>query len=198
MFLMIDNYDSFTYNLVHLLSMQGADIQVVRNDRITLDEIRELAPEGLIVSPGPGRPQQAGICMDAIRRFSTTLPILGVCLGHQSIAAAFEGSIVRADKMFHGKGSMVYHNQEGVFAKVKEPFYAMRYHSLLVQRDSLPDCLEITAQTEDGEIMGIRHKEFPVFGMQFHPESIMAEEGARMIKNFLNTGNGCTETSASC
>jgi len=186
---MIDNYDSFTYNLVHLLSMQGADIQVVRNDQITLDEIEDRAPEGLILSPGPGRPQQAGICMDAIQRFSTTLPILGVCLGHQSIAAAFEANIVRADRMFHGKGSLVYHNKEGVFAEVKEPFYAMRYHSLLVERDSLPDCLEITAQTEDGEIMGIRHREFPVFGVQFHPESIMAEEGAHMITNFLNLGN---------
>ena len=191
MFLMIDNYDSFTYNLVHLLSMQGADIQVIRNDRITLDEIQDHRPEGLILSPGPGRPEQAGICIEAIQRFSPSLPILGVCLGHQSIAAAFKANIIRADRMFHGKGSMVYHNQEGVFAEVKEPFYAMRYHSLLVERNSLPDCLEITAQTEDGEIMGIRHREFPVFGMQFHPESIMAEEGARMITNFLNTWNCC-------
>jgi len=196
MFLMIDNYDSFTYNLVHLLSMQGADIRVVRNDRTTLAEIEDRAPEGLILSPGPGRPQQAGICMDAIRRFAPTLPILGVCLGHQSIAAAFDGNIIRADRMFHGKGSLVYHDRKGVFAEVKEPFYAMRYHSLLVERKSLPDCLEVTAQTEDGEIMGIRHKEFPVFGMQFHPESIMAEEGARLVKNFLNAGSHGTGTNA--
>ena len=189
MFLMIDNYDSFTYNLVHLLSVQGAEIQVVRNDEITPDEIQDRAPEGLILSPGPGRPQQAGISLDAIRQLSPSLPILGVCLGHQSIAAAFEGRIVRADKMFHGKGSLVYHDRKGVFSKVKEPFFAMRYHSLLVERESLPDCLEITAQTEEGEIMGIRHKDLPVFGMQFHPESIMAEEGGRMIKNFLNLGS---------
>ena len=189
MFIMIDNYDSFTYNLVHLLSGQGAKIQVVRNDEINLDEIQNLAPEGLILSPGPGRPQQAGICMEAIQRLSPSLPILGVCLGHQSIAAAFDGRIVRADKMFHGKGSMVYHDGKGVFSKVKEPFFAMRYHSLLVERESLPACLEVTAQTEEGEIMGIRHKDLPVYGMQFHPESIMAEEGGRMIKNFLNLGS---------
>ncbi len=185
MFVMIDNYDSFTYNLVHLLSEQGAAMRVFRNDEITPEEIEALKPEGLILSPGPGRPEQAGICLEAIRRLASRLPILGVCLGHQAIAEAFGARIRHAKSLYHGKGSQIQHDEQGIFAGVKTPFFGMRYHSLVVDEETLPSCLEISARTEDGEIMGIRHKTFPVIGVQFHPESVMAEEGELIIKNFL-------------
>jgi len=185
MFVMIDNYDSFTYNLVHLVSTQGAPVKVIRNDKVSIGELEKLDLEGLILSPGPKRPEDAGICLEAIRVFAGRIPILGVCLGHQAIGAAFGGQVVRADKLFHGKGSQVRHDGKGLFAQVRQPFFAMRYHSLLVDRETLPDCLEITAETEDGEIMALRHREYAVDGLQFHPESIMAEEGERIIRNFL-------------
>ncbi|MBW2091965.1 MAG: aminodeoxychorismate/anthranilate synthase component II [Deltaproteobacteria bacterium] len=189
MFVMIDNYDSFTYNLVHLLSEQGATIRVFRNDKITLKEIEALKPQGLILSPGPGRPEQAGICLEAVRQLAPRFPILGVCLGHQTIAAAFGARIMHAKALYHGKGSQIQHDEQGIFNGVKTPFFGMRYHSLVVERETLPDCLEIAAQTEDGEIMSLRHKTFPVTGVQFHPESVMAEEGERIIHNFLNGVN---------
>lgn len=186
MYVMIDNYDSFTYNLVHQIGRQGVLVRVVRNNKITIDEIEALDPEGIFISPGPGRPKQAGICIEAVKHFANRLPILGVCLGHQSIGEAFGARIIHADKLFHGKGSDVYHHSKGIFEEVKDPFYAMRYHSLLIDPDTLPDCLEVTARTKDGEIMGIRHKKYNVAGVQFHPESIMAQEGDRLIKNFLD------------
>ena len=186
MFIMIDNYDSFTYNLVHLLSEFGVRFQVFRNDRITVDELEALEPEGVILSPGPGRPDDAGICLEVVRRLGSRLPILGVCLGHQAIGQAFGAKVVHARALFHGKGSPVTHNGRGIFKDVKSPFFAMRYHSLVVDRATLPDCLEVSAETEDGEIMGLRHKELPIVGVQFHPESILAEESHRMTQNFLN------------
>ncbi|MBW1710076.1 MAG: aminodeoxychorismate/anthranilate synthase component II [Deltaproteobacteria bacterium] len=189
MFVMIDNYDSFTYNLVHLLSDQGAQIRVFRNDQVTLEEIKAFNPQGLILSPGPGRPEQAGISLEVVRQLAPSLPILGVCLGHQTIAAAFGARIMRAQTLYHGKGSRIQHNAQGIFAGVKTPFLGMRYHSLLVDRESLPDCFEIIAQTENAEIMGLRHRVFPVSGVQFHPESVMAEEGARIVQNFLKGVN---------
>ncbi|MBW2061292.1 MAG: aminodeoxychorismate/anthranilate synthase component II [Deltaproteobacteria bacterium] len=189
MFVMIDNYDSFTYNLVHLLSEQGARTRVVRNDEITLEGLEALQPKGLILSPGPGRPEQAGVCLEAVRHLASRLPILGVCLGHQVIAAAFGARITRAQTLYHGKGSPIQHDEQGIFSGVKKPFFGMRYHSLLVEKETLPDCLEISAQTAEGEIMSIRHRTFHVTGIQFHPESIMAEEAALIIQNFLKGAN---------
>jgi anthranilate synthase component 2 len=186
MLLMIDNYDSFTYNLVQYFGELGQEVKVYRNDQITVDEIDKLAPDHIVISPGPCTPNQAGVSIDAIKAFAGKQPILGVCLGHQSIGQAFGGKIVHARQLMHGKTSMVHHNGEGVFKGLPSPFEATRYHSLVVERESLPDCLEITAWTDDGEIMGLRHKEFAVEGVQFHPESILSEHGHDLLRNFLS------------
>ena len=185
MLLVIDNYDSFTYNLVQYFGELGTEMKVVRNDAMSLDEIRELAPEKICISPGPCTPNEAGISCDVIREFGETTPILGVCLGHQSIGQVFGGDVVRADKLMHGKTSPVFHTGKSVFAGLSNPITATRYHSLIVKRDTLPDCLEITAETENGTIMGLMHKEFPIHGVQFHPESILTEDGMKMLENFL-------------
>jgi len=185
MILVIDNYDSFTYNLVQYLGELGADIQVVRNDQVTLQEIRELNPERIVVSPGPGDPDDGGISNDVIREFGPTIPILGVCLGHQCIGHVYGGRVDRAPRLMHGKTSPVYHNSEGVFYGVPSPFNATRYHSLIVE-EPLPDCLQVIAFTSEGEVMGLKHKDFPVVGVQFHPESILTEHGKRILANFLD------------
>ncbi len=185
MLLVIDNYDSFTYNLFQYLGELGAGMEVYRNDQITLDEIEEKNPNGILISPGPGRPEDGGISLEVIDRFHKSKPILGVCLGHQCIGQYFQGTVRRADRIMHGKTSMVYHKNEGVFNGLSTPFSATRYHSLLVDRESLPDCLSITAETDQQEIMGIKHKELPVYGVQFHPESILTVEGKRLLGNFL-------------
>jgi para-aminobenzoate synthetase component 2 len=185
MILMIDNYDSFTYNLVQYLGELGEELRVVRNDQITCDEIAELAPSYLMISPGPCTPNEAGVSLEAIERFAGKIPIFGVCLGHQSIAQVFGGRVIRAERLMHGKTSEVLHNGEGVFAGLPVPFRATRYHSLIVERETLPDCLEITAETAEGEIMALRHRELPVEGVQFHPESIMTEHGKQLLRNFL-------------
>ncbi len=190
MLLMIDNYDSFTYNLVQYLGELGQDIRVFRNDKITISEIEDLDPEYIVISPGPCTPNEAGISVEAIRHFSGKKPMLGVCLGHQSMGAAFGGDIVRADRLMHGKTSMVHHTGIGVFAGIKNPFEATRYHSLLIRREDVPDCFEITAWTEEDEIMGIKHKEFNIEGVQFHPESILTREGMSLLKNFLDSYKG--------
>jgi anthranilate synthase component 2 len=185
MLLMIDNYDSFTYNLVQYFGELGADVRVFRNDAITLKEIAAMKPDQLVISPGPCSPKEAGISVAAIQEFADKLPILGVCLGHQSIGYAFGGEIVHARKPMHGKISPVHHQGVGVFAGLPNPFNATRYHSLAIRRETLPACLEVTAWTEDGEIMGVRHRELAIQGVQFHPESIMTEHGHAMLKNFL-------------
>jgi len=190
MLLMIDNYDSFTYNLVQYLRELGEEVIIYRNDKITLDEIEAYAPERLVISPGPCSPTEAGISVAAIQRFAGKIPILGVCLGHQSIGQAFGGKIVRADRLMHGKTSPVFHDDREIFAGLPNPFDATRYHSLLVERDSLPECLEITAWTAEDEIMGLRHRELPVWGMQFHPESILTVTGMDMLRNFLEMTSG--------
>jgi anthranilate synthase/aminodeoxychorismate synthase-like glutamine amidotransferase len=186
MILIIDNYDSFTYNLVQYFGQLGCEVVVKRNDQISLDGIRSLAPERICLSPGPGRPEQAGICNAVIQEFGRQLPVLGVCLGHQCIGAAFGGEIVAAARLMHGKASVVRHNGGGVFARLQNPLEAMRYHSLIVRRESLPDCLQITGETDDGEVMGLQHRSFPIHGVQFHPESIGTPEGLSLIQNFLN------------
>lgn len=190
MLLMIDNYDSFTYNIVQYLGELKADVRVVRNDEITLEEIAALAPEKIVISPGPCTPNEAGVSMKVIECFSDKVPILGICLGHQSIGQVFGGKVVRARNVMHGKTSPIYHNRQGVFDELRNPFEATRYHSLIIEKESLPDCLEITAwtQTSDGEvdeIMGVRHKTLPVEGVQFHPESILTEHGHDLLNNFL-------------
>jgi anthranilate synthase component II len=185
MLLMIDNYDSFTYNLVQYFGELGQDVRVFRNDAITLKEIAAMKPDYLVISPGPCSPKEAGISVAAIREFAGKLPILGVCLGHQSIGYAFGGEIVHAQKLMHGKISLVHHANAGVFTGLPNPFNATRYHSLAIRRDTLPDCLEVTAWTEDREIMGVRHKQLAVQGVQFHPESIMTEQGHTLLDNFL-------------
>ena len=190
MLLMIDNYDSFTYNLVQYFGELGANVVVKRNDAVSLQDIEKLAPERLVISPGPCSPNEAGISMAAIQHFAGKLPILGVCLGHQSIGQVFGGNVVRADAVMHGKTSPIYHRDEGVFKGLDNPFEATRYHSLVVDRQSLPECLEITAWTQhqDGsmdKIMGMRHREYAIEGVQFHPESIMTEEGHELLRNFL-------------
>ena len=190
MVLMIDNYDSFTYNLVQYLGELGAEVKVVRNDKIRVDEIEALRPQRIVLSPGPCTPNEAGISLRVIEHFSGRLPILGVCLGHQSIGQAFGGRIVQAREIMHGKTSMVYHTGEGVFEGLKSPFKATRYHSLVLEKETLPDCLEVIAWTavsqgERDEIMGVRHKEFPVEGVQFHPESILTQYGYELLANFL-------------
>jgi anthranilate synthase component 2 len=187
MLLMIDNYDSFTYNLVQYFGELGEDVRVFRNDAIALDQIAALKPDRIVVSPGPCSPAEAGISVAAIKAFAGRIPLLGVCLGHQSIGAAFGGRIVHAGQLMHGKTSPVHHAGSGVFRGLPNPFTATRYHSLAIERASLPDCLEIIAWTEDGEIMGVRHREFSVEGVQFHPESIRTEYGHRLLKNFLET-----------
>jgi len=190
MLLMIDNYDSFTYNVVQYLGELGADVRVFRNDEITVEEIEKLNPSKLVISPGPCTPNEAGISVEVIKHFAGKMPILGVCLGHQSIATVFGGEVVRAEQVMHGKTSPVYHRDEGVFKGLNNPFQATRYHSLVVKREALPDCLEVTAwtQKQDGSvenIMGLRHKEFAIEGVQFHPESILTEHGHDLFKNFL-------------
>ena len=185
MLLMIDNYDSFTYNLVQYFGELGEDVRVMRNDAIMLADIEALAPDRVCLSPGPGTPGEAGICVSLLRRFAGKLPILGVCLGHQAIGAAFGGQVVRAARVMHGKTDAVTHTGTGVFAGLPIPFTATRYHSLAIERATLPDCLEITAWTADGEIMGVRHRDFAIEGVQFHPESILTEHGHALLKNFL-------------
>jgi anthranilate synthase/aminodeoxychorismate synthase-like glutamine amidotransferase len=185
MIVMIDNYDSFTYNLVQYIGQLGGAVEVYRNDKISIDEIRGLKPDAIVLSPGPCTPEKAGISVEVIREFATTIPILGVCLGHQAIGYAFGAAVVRAQRIMHGKTSTVINDGRTIFKGLPNPFVAGRYHSLIVKRNSLPDCLEISAETEEGEIMGIRHKEYPVEGVQFHPESVLTPNGKRILKNFL-------------
>jgi anthranilate synthase component II len=185
MLLMIDNYDSFTYNLVQYFGELGEDVAVYRNDEITLERIAELKPERIVVSPGPCTPNEAGVSVPLIKRFAGEIPILGVCLGHQSIGQAYGGHIVHAQQLMHGKTSQIHHRDDGVFKGLPEPFRATRYHSLVIDRATLPECLEVTAWTDDGEIMGVRHRTLPVEGVQFHPESILTEHGHELLKNFL-------------
>ena len=185
MILVLDNYDSFTYNLVQYFGELGADLHVVRNDQISVDEIAKLGPERIVVSPGPCTPHEAGISCEVIKNFGEKLPILGVCLGHQCIGEVYGGEVVRADRLMHGKTSPILHTGKGVFAGIPSPFEATRYHSLIVKRDTLPDVLEITAETAEGEIMGLQHKTLPVHGVQFHPESILTTEGKRLLRHFL-------------
>ncbi|MCS6831415.1 MAG: aminodeoxychorismate/anthranilate synthase component II [Armatimonadota bacterium] len=190
MLLIIDNYDSFTYNLVQYFGELGADLRVYRNDAVTLEEIEEMQPERIVISPGPCTPKEAGVSVPLIQRFAGKVPILGVCLGHQCIGAAFGGEIVRARELMHGKTSAIYHDGRGVFRSLPNPFEATRYHSLVIARESLPDCLEISAETYDGEIMGVRHREFAIEGVQFHPESILTQPGKELLRNFLSMGKG--------
>jgi len=190
MLFMIDNYDSFTYNLYQYFRMLGADVKVARNDAVSIEEIRAMRPSALVISPGPCRPENAGISMAAIREFSGTIPILGICLGHQAIAAAFGGSVVHAKKLMHGKVSSVTADGKAIYKGIGNPFQAMRYHSLAVSEIGFPDCLETTAFSEDGEIMGIRHRQHLTEGVQFHPESIMTTVGKRLLRNFLTLAGG--------
>lgn len=190
MILVIDNYDSFTYNLVQYLGELGEDITVKRNDEIDLQGIEALAPDHILISPGPCSPNEAGISLSLIEHFKGKIPIFGVCLGHQSIGQAFGGEVVRAERLMHGKTSPIHHNGKSVFEGMPSPFTATRYHSLIVRRETLPDCLEITAETDEGEIMGLRHKEYAVEGVQFHPESIITEHGLTMLRNFLQNRTG--------
>ncbi len=185
MLLMIDNYDSFTYNLVQYLGELGADVHVVRNDEIPVDEVERMRPDQIVISPGPCTPNEAGISVEVIRRFGGRIPILGVCLGHQSIGAAYGGRIVRAERLMHGKTSPIHHDGKTIFETLPDPFDATRYHSLLIERASLPDCLVISAWTTEGEIMGVRHKDHLLEGIQFHPESILTVEGKKLLGNFL-------------
>jgi len=186
MILMIDNYDSFTYNLVQYLGSLRQDVKVFRNDKITLDDIKRLGPKKIVISPGPGRPEDAGISCAVITEFAGKIPILGVCLGHQAIGYAYGGKIIVAKKLMHGKTSMIYHDNKDIFRALPNPFEATRYHSLLIERKSFPDCLEISAQTKEKEIMGLRHKKYPVWGVQFHPESILTKNGMDILRNFVN------------
>jgi len=185
MLLLIDNYDSFTYNLFQYLSELGEEVVVVRNDKTTLEQIDRMKPQCIVISPGPSTPLRAGISNDVIRHFGSRLPILGVCLGHQCVGYSYGGLIGQAKEIMHGKSSPIYHNRQGVLAGLPNPFSAIRYHSLIVEREGLPDCLEVTAWTADGTIMGLRHRQYPVEGVQFHPESFMTQEGKSVLKNFL-------------
>lgn len=185
MLLMIDNYDSFTYNLVQYFGELGQEVQVYRNDEITLDAIRKMQPEKIVISPGPCTPNEAGISVPVIHEFAGKIPLLGVCLGHQSIGQAFGGKIIRAKQLMHGKTSPIHHKNVGVFKDIPNPYTATRYHSLVIERETIPDCLEITAWTDDGEIMGVKHKTLAVEGVQFHPESILTEYGHELLDNFL-------------
>jgi anthranilate synthase component 2 len=186
MMLMIDNYDSFTYNLVQYLSELGQKLVVYRNDKINIEQIKKLKPSHIVISPGPGRPEEAGISEDVIKEFGRKIPLLGVCLGHQAIGEVFGGKVIRADKLMHGKTSQIYHNNSPIFKGLSNPFEATRYHSLIVEKKSLPDSLQITAWTKDKEIMGLAHKKFPIWGVQFHPESILTREGKKLLENFIN------------
>lgn len=186
MILVIDNYDSFTYNLVHLVGSHTDDLEVVRNDALTIEEVRERAPAGILISPGPGRPADAGISEELVREMGPTTPILGVCLGHQAIGEVYGGRVTYAPSLMHGKTSEIEHDDRGVFRGVAHPFTATRYHSLVVDRDDLPDELEVSAETTEGVIMGLRHRDFPVEGIQFHPESVLTDEGPRMIDNWIS------------
>jgi len=188
MILVIDNYDSFTFNLVQYLGSMGHELKVFRNDAVALDEIERLAPQSIVISPGPGRPENSGIIIDTIKRFSGRVPILGVCLGHQAIGAAFGGEVVSAPQIMHGKTSEIFHDGRTIFHGLPDPFLATRYHSLMVSSESLPACLEISAKTEDGIIMGLRHREMVVEGVQFHPESILTDTGMQLLSNFVNLG----------
>ncbi|PPR22881.1 MAG: Anthranilate synthase component 2 [Alphaproteobacteria bacterium MarineAlpha10_Bin2] len=190
MLLLIDNYDSFTYNLVHYLGELGAEVTIYRNDAISADESLALKPQGIVLSPGPCDPDQAGICLELIEKNGGTIPLMGVCLGHQAIGQAFGGKVVRAKTLMHGKTSDIHHEGHGLFEGLPTPFTATRYHSLTVKRNSLPECLEVTAQTDDGVVMGLSHREYPVHGVQFHPESIASDHGHELLKNFLAIVNG--------
>ena len=187
MLLLLDNYDSFTYNLFHYLGELGADVVVHRHDALSADQALALEPEAIVISPGPCTPDQAGISLDLVKAAAGVCPILGVCLGHQSIAQAFGGRIIRAPQLMHGKISSVFHEGDDMFDDIPSPFEATRYHSLIAEGESLPDCLEVTARTEDGVIMGLRHRELPIFGLQFHPESIETKQGHRLLRNFLQS-----------
>jgi anthranilate synthase/aminodeoxychorismate synthase-like glutamine amidotransferase len=187
---MIDNYDSFTYNLVQYLGQLGAQVKVRRNDQIDLEGLERLQPSHLVVSPGPCSPKEAGVSVAAIRHFAGRLPILGVCLGHQAIGAAFGGEVIRAPRLMHGKTSLIYHDGKDIFQGIPSPFEATRYHSLIVKRENLPDCLQVSAQTAVGEIMGLRHTRYAIFGVQFHPESILTTEGMNILNNFLKRQRG--------
>jgi len=190
MLLMIDNYDSFTYNLVQYFGELGAEVEVHRNDKITLDEISAMQPDQLVISPGPCTPNEAGISVAAIQEFAGKIPIFGVCLGHQAIIQAFGGVVLRAEKLMHGKTSLIQHDGKGVMGNLENPFVATRYHSLVGEKQTLPECLEITAWTEDGVIMAVQHKALPVWGVQFHPESILTTEGKKLLKNYLDLSKG--------
>ncbi|MDI6603996.1 MAG: aminodeoxychorismate/anthranilate synthase component II [Thermoanaerobacteraceae bacterium] len=185
MLLLIDNYDSFTYNLYQYIGEVYENIEVVRNDKINISDISNMKPEGIIISPGPGRPEDAGICIDVIKTFGNRIPIFGICLGHQAIGYAFGAKIIRADSIKHGKTSLVSHNGKGIFEGIKNPIEAMRYHSLIVEKETLPGELSITSTTKDGIIMGLKHKKYPIYGLQFHPESILTEDGKKIIYNFV-------------
>ncbi len=185
MLIMIDNYDSFTWNLVQYLGELGQEVKVYRNDQVTVDEVGEMSPDFVVISPGPCTPNEAGISVDLVSRYAGVFPILGVCLGHQSIGQAFGGNIVHAQQIMHGKTSMVHHTGAGVFHNLDSPFQATRYHSLVIEKETMPDCFEITAWTDDGEIMAVRHRAFAIEGVQFHPESIITENGHALLRNFL-------------
>ncbi|EMT38771.1 MULTISPECIES: anthranilate synthase component II [Thermoanaerobacter] len=194
MILIIDNYDSFTYNLYQYVGEMSKEIFVIRNDEVSVKDIEKLNPEKIILSPGPGRPENAGICVDVIKSLGDKIPILGICLGHQAIGYAYGAKIVKADKIMHGKTSLVFHKGEEIFKDIKNPIEAMRYHSLVIDRQTLPRDLEITAYTEEGVIMGVRHKMYPVYGLQFHPESILTEQGKEILRNFLEVGYHVTRS----
>lgn len=185
MILVIDNYDSFTYNIVQEMGELGANLTVYRNDEITIDRIRQLQPDRIVISPGPGFPKDAGISLDVIRELGSEIPLLGICLGHQSIGEAYGGKVIHAPELMHGKTSMIQHTGDTLFSEIPSPFEATRYHSLIVEESTMPDCLEVTAYTATGEIMGVRHKEYPVVGVQFHPESILTGYGMKMLQNFM-------------
>lgn len=186
MILLIDNYDSFTYNLYQYIGIFNPDIKVVRNDKITIEEIKQLAPERIVLSPGPKSPKEAGICMDVVKEFYDKVPILGICLGHQCIGAAFGAMVTYAKNILHGKQSLIQHNADGIFTGIDSPIKIARYHSLAIEPETIPDCLKVLAKTEDGEIMAVRHTNYPVVGLQFHPESIFTDHGKKLIENFVN------------
>ncbi len=188
MILMIDNYDSFTYNLVQMLECMNQEVKVYRNNKVDIPGMKKLNPSALVISPGPGTPDESGISMEAVRNFGPRISVLGVCLGHQAIAEAYGGKVVRAERVMHGKTSLIFHDGRSIYEDVPNPFEAVRYHSLIVERDSLPDCLEVSAWTEDGEIMGLRHNKYRIEGVQFHPESILTGEGERLLKHFIEQG----------